>query len=1199
MTDLLAELFADLGRLAWDPFWMPITAWTLLAAIALAVIAFVPAREVFLRRDLHFALLLALPAGLVASKVLGGIPGANLLRTWWQGPALVAPVTPPEMTVSPVFEQDPAGIVSIGAPVLEPSIDPAIWIGLGTLLAALVACVALVLLLVAVVRLRRMLSGATPDGELRLANGREVRILRCDRVQVPFSCGVFRPMIVLPDGPLPDRDVIVAHEAAHHEHRDVARLWSAGLVHAAFAFHPLVHLLSSRLTWLMEAACDRATLERTGLPASRYSEVLLRAVPQSAPRELRMALPMGRSVKELRSRIAALGHATNPARRGRVVSVGSMGVFAASMLLVAAAGIAATEAPALATSRVTASVGGGEADLVAVTVLADGRFLLDGEETSLGIVQARLQAADPSRLVLSLDVTADADAGDYFDMLSVARISGVRWSLGADGTVMPLVLDPDDRDAGSAQDFGNAPTVAADSTRLFLDMDAEGALRVDGRPTSESELVERLGAADTRTARVSFRVDPSAPSAVLKRVLRLLHGTGAAVVMPEGSILRIQTPGPTAATGEGRITGRVTDGKTGGSVRGALVYVNELHAAVSTHADGSYSFSGIPPGTYTVRLDHEGSLYNEQEVKISGDASVRVDFRTEGTRVFLEVSGEGVLSIGGIGVSMNDLPTVLRAQADGDAIALVVFFKARLGRAEDMALRSAIESAVGRASRNRYALRWTYAYDALPRDPIEIRQGTVRGRVTRADNGEPLLGASIFVAGTRIGSMSGPNGEYVIQGVPAGRQEVVASYLGFVPTAQRDVNVPDDGTVVLNFALNPQTYPAGEVTVTPPPPVIELPPPALILPPDPDLLPPQPARVPQPGVPVNRPGEPETFVIVEQMPELIGGLDELRGRVVYPDLARRAGIEGRVIVQFVVDTDGKVVDPVIVRGIGSGCDEEALRVVRTATFKPGMQRGLPVRVKMSLPIIFDLDGEDAPPPPPREPGVSEPGRPANPPGEPIIRDFAGNTTEVFVIVEQMPELIGGLDGLQSSMVYPEIAAKAGVQGRVIVQFIVMPDGSVFGARVVRGIGAGCDEEALRVVRTARFSPGKQRDVAVPVKMSLPITFKLAEDRGEPDAPSLRDEPFTGEIEVFTDASDVGRPFYVQVYGGPVEAYGSLAEKERMAIEVGRQNRCNAVLIGTVDRGPRMGWYADENPGLRDLRPGQWVGIRYLKQTPEN
>jgi hypothetical protein len=121
MTDLLA----DLGRLAWDPFWMPITAWTLLAACALAVMAFVPAREVFVRRDLHFALLLALPAGLVASKLLGGMPGASLLRTWWQGPALVAPVSPPEMTVSPVFEPDPVGIVSIGVPVLEPSIDPA------------------------------------------------------------------------------------------------------------------------------------------------------------------------------------------------------------------------------------------------------------------------------------------------------------------------------------------------------------------------------------------------------------------------------------------------------------------------------------------------------------------------------------------------------------------------------------------------------------------------------------------------------------------------------------------------------------------------------------------------------------------------------------------------------------------------------------------------------------------------------------------------------------------------------------------------------------------------------------------------------------------------------------------------------------------------------------------------------------------
>lgn len=100
--------------------------------------------------------------------------------------------------------------------------------------------------------------------------------------------------------------------------------------------------------------------------------------------------------------------------------------------------------------------------------------------------------------------------------------------------------------------------------------------------------------------------------------------------------------------------------------------------------------------------------------------------------------------------------------------------------------------------------------------------------------------------------------------------------------------------------------------------------------------------------------EEDFFVVVEDMPELIGGLGELQRKINYPEMARRAGIEGRVIIQFIVNERGEVEDPRVMRGIGGGADEEALRVVREAKFKPGMQRGQPVRVQYSLPIVFQL-----------------------------------------------------------------------------------------------------------------------------------------------------------------------------------------------------------------------------------------------------
>jgi len=100
--------------------------------------------------------------------------------------------------------------------------------------------------------------------------------------------------------------------------------------------------------------------------------------------------------------------------------------------------------------------------------------------------------------------------------------------------------------------------------------------------------------------------------------------------------------------------------------------------------------------------------------------------------------------------------------------------------------------------------------------------------------------------------------------------------------------------------------------------------------------------------------EEDFFLAVEQMPELIGGLAGLQRSIRYPEMARRAGIEGKVTVQFIVTEDGTVESPRVIRGIGGGCDEEALRAVKQAKFEPGRQRGKPVRVQYSLPVVFRL-----------------------------------------------------------------------------------------------------------------------------------------------------------------------------------------------------------------------------------------------------
>ncbi|MCR5646501.1 MAG: energy transducer TonB [Bacteroidales bacterium] len=105
--------------------------------------------------------------------------------------------------------------------------------------------------------------------------------------------------------------------------------------------------------------------------------------------------------------------------------------------------------------------------------------------------------------------------------------------------------------------------------------------------------------------------------------------------------------------------------------------------------------------------------------------------------------------------------------------------------------------------------------------------------------------------------------------------------------------------------------------------------------------------------------EAEIFTVVEEMPEFPGGMAKLAEylgkNIKYPQLARESGIQGRVFINFVVENDGSVTNVKVMRSLGGGCDEEAIRVVKSMPkWKPGKQRGKPVRVSYNLPVNFKL-----------------------------------------------------------------------------------------------------------------------------------------------------------------------------------------------------------------------------------------------------
>ena len=123
------------------------------------------------------------------------------------------------------------------------------------------------------------------------------------------------------------------------------------------------------------------------------------------------------------------------------------------------------------------------------------------------------------------------------------------------------------------------------------------------------------------------------------------------------------------------------------------------------------------------------------------------------------------------------------------------------------------------------------------------------------------------------------------------------------------------------------------------------------------------ARVEVKYVPVQvveeEPEEQTIFEVVENMPDFPGGqaalMQYLAKNIKYPTIAQENGTQGRVIVQFVVNRDGSIVDAKVVRSVDPYLDKEALRVINTMPkWKPGMQRGKPVRVKFTVPVMFRL-----------------------------------------------------------------------------------------------------------------------------------------------------------------------------------------------------------------------------------------------------
>jgi len=224
------------------------------------------------------------------------------------------------------------------------------------------------------------------------------------------------------------------------------------------------------------------------------------------------------------------------------------------------------------------------------------------------------------------------------------------------------------------------------------------------------------------------------------------------------------------------------------------------------------------------------------------------------------------------------------------------------------------------------------------------------------------------------------------------------------------------------------------------------------------------------------------FLIVEDPATPEGGMtafyDYVRTNLKYPAEALEKGLSGKIFVEFVVQKDGSLANIKILKGIGEGCDEEAIRVVQDSPpWIPGKQRGIIIKQRLVLPITF------------KHPDFKE----SDLADQAKIQD-SGSGDKIFLMVEDPASFDGGISAfysyVASSIQYTDQALNDGISGKVFIEFVVNTNGTIGDVKILRGIGAGLDEEAKRVVEASpNWAPGKQKGHLIRQKMVLPITFK--------------------------------------------------------------------------------------------------------------
>lgn len=215
-----------------------------------------------------------------------------------------------------------------------------------------------------------------------------------------------------------------------------------------------------------------------------------------------------------------------------------------------------------------------------------------------------------------------------------------------------------------------------------------------------------------------------------------------------------------------------------------------------------------------------------------------------------------------------------------------------------------------------------------------------------------------------------------------------------------------------------------------------------------------------------------------------------------------------------------------------------------------------------------------------------------------LAETSKSDNEVFTIVEDQPQYPGGMKEFYryvgENMTYPTAARESGIEGRVYVQFVINPDGTVSDVMAVKGIGEECDNEAVRVVKeSANWTPGQQRGKKVAVRMVMPVVFKLDKGSGIKEIPTITEE----EIVEVSATPDLKKTPINEILEPMIVVGYAKTDNEKFNVQVVRENGAWKGVITNQQGNPMPGAsiiVSGTNKGTVSDRDGS-----FILQTEEN